>query len=469
MTLIDTPRVGARQEKTAGFEHMARSIGLTELHPIDVVARKDQLVKQIQIGIARTQRGEKPTMTDGGILAIPTTSLSLVTPEVWEQVPPGTHGVSAEIAGTNWVIHSGEKIKDGKLVLDSEKPIIYDDTTRKVTFAEFIDRMARPIASAHKKTHDQTPLILDVSLGFPHASVQLPDSSENDVAFIPEDDPKVRGKLTKGWQILDWDELSDEQRLIGKALRDRLAQDDLGVTVERIAFGNDTEKVARDIDAQTEAKQQNLIFFPNGAVFGSGTNIAFNDINTEIGQAPWNQRDDAIYHKMVENGWTTTANCVAEHETGQYLRYRLAAGLQLLGEAGFVTNVDEKVARIVNAAAKEDQAFMTKIATGQIETDPQTQSLAQSVLRRAGQMYGMLAGAVSEVALGQRKADDTPAAILAEGGVIHKARMNDTETVKQMAEITARNLGQPVVFIKASGAKGGLAATMSLPYLKQAA
>lgn len=218
-----------------------------------------------------------------------------------------------------------------------------------------------------------------------------------------------------------------------------------------------------------ERENQDLLFFANGAVFGSGTNMTFDGINTEIGRAYWDYFDALpIYKKMVENDWTKIARPELEHETGQFLRFRLAAGIEILVHQGFLDHekAQHYLATILSNEAREDQAFMTQLATGKHQAaDKDLQKLAQGILRRAGQIYGIIASAVAEVALGERSTDDPPAVILAEGGIIHKGRINDTETVKDIAEQTAKKLGQPIKIVQASGASGALTAAMSLPYL----
>jgi hypothetical protein len=453
---------GGVPESAAAFESAVQRIGLVEFPTLaERIRRKDLLVEQIRIGFDRIQRGEPPTQEDGGILAIPTDLPSHIDERDWTPVPVGDPGVTAEFAGTNWKVHSSKKQPDGSLALTQTHLVEYPEPDRKVSFDEFVTRLCTPLAEAHLTSHGDTPFNGFVALGFPHANVHTPGSPDVDAYFLFDD----KGRGPKEWQITDWDPERDRNpetaRRLGPAVRQKLTE--LGISqVESLVFINDTSAVALDRDAQRQAIDVLLLdFFPNGNVGGSGTNKTIKGVNTEIGHAFWPH--DEIWQRMRDNGWTQNEKPEMETETGQYLSLRLAAGLQILGDEGLIPDAEAKAERIVRES-KDDPAYISKLATGEVEADSQTQALALRVLRRAGQVYGIADAAAAESALGERTPDATPAAMLTEGSVVHKGY-----GIKETAETTAAELGQPVRIIEASGAKGVTFLGMSRKRLAQAA
>ncbi|HSA83878.1 MAG TPA: hypothetical protein VLF20_03245, partial [Patescibacteria group bacterium] len=81
-------------ERISAREQALRMLGLVEFTPLICQSRKDDLVKQIRIGLERTTRGETPTMLDGGLFAIKTILPPSIPQETWREVPQGTKGLA---------------------------------------------------------------------------------------------------------------------------------------------------------------------------------------------------------------------------------------------------------------------------------------------------------------------------------------------------------------------------------------
>jgi hypothetical protein len=445
------------ERSRAALEQTVQRIGLVELSLPERRQRKDFLVQQIRRGFSRTI----PTQEDGGILAIPTPLPSHIREQDWIRVPVGAKAVTAEFAGTNWKVYASEKQPDGSLTMRQTSHVEYPEQERKVSFDEFVTRLCTPLAETHLSRHPDQPFNGFIALGFPHANIQEPGSPDIDAYFLFDN----KGKGPKEWQITDWDPERDRDpefaRRLGPAVRQKLME--LGVSeVESLAFINDTSAVALDRDAQIQAVDVlGLDFFPNGNVGGSGTNKTFGGRNTEIGHAFWPH--DEIWQRMRDNGWTQNERPELETETGQYLSFRLAAGLQMLGDEGLILNAEKKAEQIVQGSV-DDPAYISKLASGEVTIDPQIQALAIRVLKRAGQVYGIADAAAAESELGERTAQATPAAMLTEGSVVHHGF-----EIKATAEATAAELGQPIKIIEASGAKGVTFLGMSRKHLILAA
>ncbi len=486
-------RTGAGEPHPEGrsiaLEQETRRIGLVEMDLPTLQARKQNLLRQIKIGFDRIAKGDPPTKADGGILAIPTGLPEYIPSEAWDQVRPGTIAVTGEVAGTNWKFHQAVKVENGLLSLDRPEIITYPEDDRKVTFDEFVTRLAEPLAAQYKAMLERPdirdlnpngapPLIGAISLGFPHANTQSEDSPDVDAIFLFDDE----GKGPKEWQITDWDPAV--QLSLAQATREKLTS--LGITnIESLAFINDTSAVSLDTGMSTLAiERPNFLFFPNGHVGGSGTNATLRGINTEIGHALW--PGDPIIDRMKANGWTQNDNPELETETGQYLPLRLAAGVQLLSESGFRITTPhgyrerstQEIVKDILEGTKRDPAYISNIADGNIYAEPELRGLAKRMLHRAGQVYGVLYAANAEAVLGERTPEPVPdaanvggqtiepvpAAMLTEGSVVLKG-----SNIEAWAVLTARDLGQPIEILPASGAKGVTYLAMSKPYLEDAA
>lgn len=224
---------------------------------------------------------------------------------------------------------------------------------------------------------------------------------------------------------------------------------------------NDTPAVALDNGAANAARAAGLEVLPVGVVGGTGTNAAVDSgglVNLEIGHAPWS--DNAVSRRMRQNSWTKGCPEL-EQETGMYLTHRLAAGMQLLGEQGLVPESDAAAVRTL-AESRRSAAFISELAAGATEGDPLRKELARLVLRRAGQVYGVMLAAIAEAMVGTRGPGQPPLAVPAEGSVLLRGG-----GVKAQAERTATLLGQPVALMEASGLRGVAALVLSWPHLTQ--
>lgn len=246
----------------------------------------------------------------------------------------------------------------------------------------------------------------------------------------------------------------------------RVKLEELGINVRTLVAINDTPAVALDGGAVQSASQEGFDVIPAGFVGGTGTNGAVDNgglVNLEIGHADFPA--DAVYGRMRDNGWVSTYPKV-ELETGEVLSWRLAAGMQLLAEQDESFVVDPQLFNELKPqalgnfqAAPKDQALISKVASGERATTPEIQRLAQDVLKRAGQVYGVTLAAISEAA-SDGTTPEAARAFLVEGSSLLKGY-----GVKEAAEKTATYLRQPVAIREAIGLKGVGTLAMTYPSL----
>lgn len=468
MAKQDSPRPA---ESSAAFREFTQKIGLGELRPEEVVSRFIGLRKQTQIGLKR--EGD-PTREDGGLLAI-RTGIPVVTPKTWSKVPVGSRAFVADVAGTNWNIMRATKEQDGSVSLSETSNQSYHDGKRHVTFDDFVGRIAYPIAGEIIENGDIDELT-DIGISFGFAHTNTPSRDGIDANLI---DVKADGSLVKEWRITDWDPKT--QTNLTKAVKAKLGE--LGIMVRTVVAINDTPAVALDGGAVQEASNQGLEVIPAGFVGGTGTNGAVNNdglVNLEIGHAAW--PEDEIFKRMKINGWTKVEEPELEPETGMYLPLRLAAGIQLLHEQDATFPLDEQlVEELTSADPNKDQELISKIALGERETSPEVQDLARIVLKRAGQVYGIMLATIAETTPSPTPEveQDTPRAFLAEGETflkgygVKRAFLAEGGTllkgygVKTMAEKTAADLNEPISLVEAKGLRG--VGALAMAYLHIAA
>lgn len=467
-------------ERSQGaFEQALRRIGTVEMEPGEILSRKASLKARLQIGLNRSRRGEQPTQVDGGALAIPTHLPLEIPPRAWEQVIPGTTVITGEFGGTNWKIYQARKEEDGSVALDGPARLFNHLDDRTLTFNGFVNRMAvclaneyramksRPDVKRHEALHGETPFIGAISLGFPQINFRKEGSPDLD-AYLHFNE---HGKGAKEWHITDYDHT--KPRSLAEAMREQLQKLDV-TNIARLAFINDTSAVLLDKDSASAAIHNGLDFFPNGAVGGSGTNINIHGINTELAHVAWSLdgEPDPIYERMYRNGWTHTEKPEWEHQTGQYLGYRIAASIQLLAERGFTIpaedghkqrTTDEIVEHILwNVKDNQHHYLLDRIADGREYAEPVLKKMVQRMMVRASQVYGILYAVSAEAALGERTPTSTPSAMLTEGNAILKGI-----GIVSGAEQTAQALGQPIKIIKAQrGAYGVTRLAMAMPYME---
>lgn len=82
-----------------------------------------------------------------------------------------------------------------------------------------------------------------------------------------------------------------------------------------------------------------------------------------------------------------------------YLPFRLAAGMQLLHEQDNTFQIDDQLLKeLISKDSNNDEELISKLASGKKSSYPETQQLAQKVMRRAGQVYGITLTTIAEVA-----------------------------------------------------------------------
>jgi hypothetical protein len=448
------PKIGKVEQRS----QIIHDIGLDELQPEEVVSRRDTLRQQTQIGL---QREGPPTRKDGGLLAI-RTGIPPLSPEAWNQVPSGSKAFVADIAGTNWSVMSATKGEDGSVSLAETSKVEYNGDKRVVTFSEFISRIAYPIAGEVINNviisgREEESIDVGVSLGFPHENIKTPNGMDALLVDVKKD-----GTLPKGWQITDWN--PEQHKNITQALRDKLK--DLGIKVRTLVAINDTPAVALDGGAVKAATKEGLDVIPAGFVGGTGTNGAVDKnglVNLEIGHAAW--PSDEIFQRMKKNGWVNVEEPELEPETGMYLPFRLAAGMQLLHEQDNTFQIDDKLLQeLISKDPNNDAELISKLASGKKSSYPETQQLAQKVMRRAGQVYGITLTTIAEVAAEgtQQEDPETRKAFLVEGGTLLKGH-----GIKESAEQTAASLGQPIKIVEAKGLRGVGSLAMAYSHLEK--
>ncbi len=433
---------GVSHDRRDRVERVIRWAGLGELDRDEIWRRYSALKYRMLLGLAREG---PPTTADGGLLAVRTKVLA-VSDGDWDRAPAGATALVASIAGTNWDYQVATKQADGGIRLAPSCVASYPEDQRRVPLGTFLDRIADTLAETYQDVGG-TPCGVGISLGFPNTVTQSEFGPDAELAWD-------LGHLPKQWRITDWATAPAEDRKIGSALGRRLRE--LGVRTRRVSVINDTPAVALDRAAIQAARSLGLEVLPLGVVGGTGTNIAVNHgglVNLELGHAPW--PDDPIYERMRRNGWVE-GSPELEFETGMYLSYRLAAGMQLLGEQLGIREADSLAADVV-AGSQRDQAFLSTLATGGGGASFPEAGLAARVLTRAGQVYGAAIAAAADVCAGANS-NARPRGALVEGSVIFKGR-----GVREAAQRTAALLGQPVTLLEASGLRGVASLVMSLP------
>lgn len=442
--------LGAADSLTAGELQViraARRIGLGEMTRPEMRARHALLTRAI-----RTALDRKDPPTSGADLLAVRTQIPLIPQQAWDRVPGGSLAVVASVAGTNWDFRVAQKEPDGGISLRSVRTTSYGEKNRRVPFSVFVDRVATSIAEASQLAPGGVP-VAGISLGFPHRNWVTSGGVEAELLT-------ESGSLPKKWAITDWPSLSSSDKVFGRALKQSLER--MEVNLRTVSIVNDTFAVALDSGAAQAARNEGLEVLPAGVVGGTGTNAAVDRnglVNLELGHAAWPGSE--ISKRMAARSWTESSPEL-EHETGMYLIYRLAAGIELLGEHGLLPDGTTSAVSMLEHS-QQDSAFISHLATGSIVAEPVFQLLARQVLCRAGQTYGIMLGAVGEVTGGERGPDSAPMALLAEGSVLLRG-----ECVVATAQSTAARLGRPVVVRSAEGLKGVGALALAWSHLAAA-
>jgi len=448
MTAVRERDKGGQPRPNEQQAHPGHISGLEKLNDEESRHRFQTLSQRLAIGLKRHGR---PTTADGGLLAIQT-GIAILRPEIWKAIPDQTTVPVVEFGGTKLKLFRVTKT-DGSLVKERVYDTDFAQDERQMTFDAFITTIASPLADT-TTPDDHHNINFGVSLAFPQ--INIPTRYGVEAELLSED-----GKLTKEWQITDWEE-EGVQRNIVQAIQEKL-----GITNGVGIVTNDTPGVTLDVAAAMRADREGFEALRGGIVGGSGINgaVSLNKgiINTEIGQAPW--EDDQVAKRMrerlIKKGILQEKDDkpIMEHELGQYLPLRLAAVFDLLQEQGLYR---QDLPDIIESAARENQTLMSDLAagkhalTGDGDIDKALTLYANIILTRAAQVYGILAATIAEPVLALKKTDK-PAALLTEGSAL----LNGYGLKSGAEQEAERLLGQKITLYPASSTDGIAALTMS--------
>lgn len=455
------PRVSreGRAPIDARLAQAVSAIGLGEMRPDEVQQRYDMSRNQLRIGL---DRSGPPTMNDGGLLAI-RSGITPVTPELWTPVPVGKSTLVSEFGGTNHNVSIAEKQRDGSVTVSA--PVHTEaipQAERQAPFGTWIDRIAQPLLEQQAKTGIND---FGMSVGLKHSGVVTEDGIDAD--FLTQ-----TGVLDKGVAFTDWDQLPPSKRRIVKAVRNRMGNKGIGVAT------NDTVAVATDGGAIEKAQVLEQPVLEAGFVAGTGTNKTLKKpgesfINTEAGRTMWPETEvgKRMRQRQLEQGLIGPENDVPEleFETGQALPKRLAAGVEILSERGFINigNVDALVSQIEQLPHLSDLATGKERLTPDAETNALLERLAQAAQRRAEQVYGIFYATASQAV---DKADPSAThTALTEGSTILRGMRDREHTLREGAEAEAAKLGENITVFPASGMAGVASIAMTLSESRRAA
>jgi len=204
-------------------------------------------------------------------------------------------------------------------------------------------------------------------------------------------------------------------------------------------------------------------------------------VNTEIGQGAIedNEVSKRMRQKLMDKGLLAPADNhpKIEHETGQYLPLRLAAGIEILAaeKDKFPAVNAPALAETIIQQAQEQPSLMSDLATNKTRLTPSTevneaiQVLAQGLMERAAQMYGILYATTAEPLQTPTPHQEFSDAFLTEGSTILKGAIAENRTVKDVAEEVSEGLGHKITIYKASGVAGIAGLTMAQSRMRNAA
>jgi hypothetical protein len=385
--------------RASGFEveHLSE-IGLGRLSQEQLNARKDTFLQNLKIGLARQGEpviGPNGMAIDGGLPAF-RTGVKLISPEVWNQVRDNTEVYVASVGGTNFKYKEARKTAGDISFTDINETPFNQDKQKKLTFEQFAEYIAAPIAGAFKQKGHDGRLSLGVSLAHPHTNEYTTDGVDAHLVAEPD------GTLEKGWKITNWAELPKEKRSLLGALKERFAAHGIDPDKVDIHILNDTIGTALDITAAQKALDAGYGFPQVAAVGGTGTNFALNYedelINTEGGRNPLpvdkDGNADPVNVRMRENMKKETgveqSKLEIEHETGgRFAPENVIAAAQILDIAD-----KDQVVEWLRVAKEERPELTSDLAQGEIRED--LQLIARGVHIRAGQVFGLAVAATAE-------------------------------------------------------------------------
>ncbi len=434
------------------------AIGLSPFSKPELRVMYNDLCRRIDVGM---HRNGPPTQSDGGVLAI-RTGIPLLSQTTWEKVLPGSETIVCAYGGTNWIVGYAVKDAHGSVSVRTLSKIFISIAERQCTFEGFVQLMAKMIIKTSVENNLTHVTTAAISLGFPHTNERTKYGIEGNL---------TSAYLSKGWAIYDWDEREDKH--LGKALIEHINQSQR-LHLDEVVFLNDTCAVALDIGSVADYIEQGVNLLPVGMVCGTGTNICLGDhaemVNLEIGEA-YVAREDAILVEMIKRGLIPSPP-VFEHYTGIFILYRLSIAVELLDKQGILRG-----GKALGKAIRHSEAIiLSKLASKQVSAEElhkeweipvkddlleTLQLLAQHVLYKAGQVYGLLLSSVVQKARKAGLPSSQWDVVHAEGSVLH-----DGYQVKEVTEKVCQQLGQSHLIISKSSSLAGVAAlAMSLKYM----
>jgi hexokinase len=382
------------------IEEYFEEIGLSEFSQEELDILRNQLKEAIQIGITRDG---PPIQEDKGLLAI-RTGVEPVTSEDWDRVPNGTSVIACAYAGSNWLTSIVRKSEDGSPETVAKVLSEIPEDKREMKFQDLIALMCDQIKSLREYITSEE--IVAVALGFAHLN-KITDYGV-DAQFIRQDPAKF-------WFIVDYDKnvSPDKQPYIGESIVTYLKS--LGLEqINSYYILNDTNSVASNVLARRSG--EGYEFLPVGFVFGTGDNASLKDTNLEAGKAKILE-PDAITLKMADENLLPVTrenlkkDCIVEFWMGgDFIRYRLACALLLLGEQELIKNSNDISEAIIRS---KDSAILSEIASEKLESHELSEILkvevaeedlsiiaecAQLVIKKASQLMAVMISGVVEAA-----------------------------------------------------------------------
>jgi hexokinase len=201
------------------------------------------------------------------------------------------------------------------------------------------------------------------------------------------------------------------------------------------------------------------VILPVGFVFGTGSNAAMRDVNTQASSVNLFEKDK-VYQEMVDQGFVPAKPQMKLWMGGERIAYRVAAGMHLLAKEGLVR---EDTANAVAKMIKENGKglIVSNIMNGELSYDALIQAgipitfseynllkrSSEASLTQAGQAIGVMLATTIEAAGHTSGTAKVPV----EGSVFWKAH-----GVREIAQETVKLLLPEVEVVpyEASGLQG---------------
>lgn len=363
-------------------------IGIKEYSPPQLEELFGNLQETIHIGI---HREGPPTMSDGGLLAIPS-GVDPISPDEWKQVPSGRKVISCAIGGSNWVSSVVEKTEDQSIKESAVHKVHIPVEQRDLTYSDFIHLISQPIFASAQSEGDSINTVA-ISFGFGHSNVNTEQGIDASLQ---------RDYAAKSWNIRPDQRSKDDRSLVGHSLLQVLHRKNL--PVDHIFILNDTNAVCNDI-AIKNSDQSNDVHTGVGFVFGTGVNAALGQYNLEIGAARIIQPDEVLLgmvdHNLISSSKETiqSQNYLEQWIGGDTIQNRIAVALMLNDEHEIARRLFLKPdPELMNGLAARSMTMADVIARLNMDISPHTfdvmKTVADKTLTQTGQLIGTTIAAV---------------------------------------------------------------------------